>query len=171
MKPERDLDQIALIKRNNKFFTPPYTHAEGELLHWWRHWVSSLDYHEDLETFRDFSTRIIAKVTSNLRRLMSNALYPSNDFPWEGPVFGITCDTTSVSWGEEIPTSVGSGRRFICGQESGCAPLLPLSNEIYHFYVTAYALSVFNKLRTDKTTFVLNKGFWGRLERAARRLF
>ena len=133
-------------------------------------WVSSLDSHEDLETFRNFSTRIIAKVTTNLWKWRSNALYPSNDLPWEGPVFGITCDTTSVSWGEKIPTCVGSVRRFILGQESGCAPLVPLSNEVYHFYVTAYALAVFNKLRTDKTTSVLNKGFWGRLERAARRL-
>ena len=48
-------------------------------------WVSSLDSHEDLETFRDLSTRIIAKVTTNLRKWRSNPLYPSKDLAWKDP--------------------------------------------------------------------------------------
>ena len=38
MKPEGDLDQIALIKRNTKFFTPPL------------HWNKIIKYEKNIDT-------------------------------------------------------------------------------------------------------------------------
>ena len=50
-----------------------------------------------METFRELSTRIMAKAGMALRKWRSNALYPGNDVLQRGPVLGVTWDTTSDS--------------------------------------------------------------------------